>query len=146
MPSILLDTGVWYAFCDPTDGARTPDVIEDIYERVRNHSIVLPWPIVYETLRTRLVRNRIAMQRFESQLKSLRVDRLDDTPYREDALTLSIESSLRRRRPLSLVDCLLRLLIDDRNVQIDSFVTFNVADFSDVCRNRKIELWSGVNE
>jgi len=82
------------------------------------------------------------MERFEREIKSARIVRVDDTPYREDALSLSIESSLRRRRPLSMVDCMLRLLIDDVKTRIRYFVTFNQADFIDICTARQIELWS----
>lgn len=142
MATILVDTGVWLALCDPRDRAAAREVVDDIYARIRVHSIVLPWPIVYETLRTRFVRNRVAMERFEHEINSAQIVRVDDMPYREDALSLSIESSLRRGRPLSMVDCMLRLLIDDVRTRIRYFVTFNQSDFVDVCKARQIELWS----
>jgi predicted nucleic acid-binding protein len=113
MASILVDTGVWYALCDSRDRTVPQEAVDDIYARVKVHSIVVPWPIAYETLRTRFVRNRLALERFEQEIKSPRIVFLDDEPYREDGLTLSIESSLRRGRPLSMVDCVLRLLLDD---------------------------------
>jgi predicted nucleic acid-binding protein len=141
MSSLLVDTGVWYALCDPRDRTVTQEAIEDIYSRVKVHSIVLPWPIAYETLRTRFVRSRLAMERFERELKRPRVALLDDTPYRGDALSLSIESSLRRGRPLSLVDCVIRLLLEDARARIRYLVTFNPRDFVDVCAARRIELW-----
>ena len=142
MATILVDTGVWLALCDARDRVATPEVVEDIYDRIKVHSIIVPWPVVYETLRTRFVRNRAAMERFEHEIKSARVDRLDDAPYREDALSLSIDYSLRQGRPLSMVDCMLRLLLDDLKIRIRYFVTFNQGDFVDVCKTRRIELWS----
>jgi predicted nucleic acid-binding protein len=142
MASILVDTGVWYAFCDPRDRTLRPEAIDDIYARVKVHSIVVPWPIAYETLRTRFVRNRLALERFEREIKSPRIVLLDDEPYREDALTISIESSLRRGRPLSMVDCVIRLLLDDVKTRIRYLVTFNQRDFVDICAARRIELWS----
>jgi hypothetical protein len=74
-------------------------------------------------------------------MRSQRINQVDDAPYRQDALALSIESSLRRDRPLSMVDCVLRLLIDDVSTKIRYVVTFNLPDFVDVCRRRKIDLW-----
>ena len=142
MAEILVDTGVWYALCDPRDRTVTREVVEDIYDRVKVHSIIVPWPIAYETLRTRFVRNRLAMERFEQEIKSPRILPLDDAPYREDALELSIDASLRRGRPLSMVDCLMRLLMDDINTRIRYLVTFNQRDFVDICKRRRIELWS----
>ena len=141
MASILVDTGVWYALCDSRDRTVSQEVIDDLYARVKAHSIIMPWPIAYETLRTRFVHNRLALERFEREMRSQRINQVDDAPYRQDALALSIESSLRRDRPLSMVDCVLRLLIDDVSTKIRYVVTFNQRDFVDVCRRRQIELW-----
>jgi predicted nucleic acid-binding protein len=141
MASILMDTGVWYALCDSRDRTVDPEIIADIYARVQLHSIVVPWPIAYETLRTRFVRSRLALERFELEIKSPRVIFLDVSSYREDALRLSIESSLRKGRPLSMVDCLIRLLIDDAKIKVSYLVSFNPGDFADICAARRIELW-----
>jgi hypothetical protein len=110
--------------------------------RIEALSVVIPWPIAYETLRTRFVRNRQGLERFEQRLKSPKIKLVDDAPYREDALALSIESSLRGHRPLSMVDCVIRILLDDANVKIRYLATYNAADFADVCARRSIELWS----
>jgi predicted nucleic acid-binding protein len=141
MASILVDSGVWYALCDPRDRAVSRGVIDDIYSRVKVHSIVVPWPVLYETLGTRFARSRPAMQRFEQEIKSARVVLVDDAPYRDDALAHVIEWSL-RGRALSLVDCVLRLLLDDVQTRIRYLVTFNQRDFADICAKRRIELWS----
>ena len=137
-----MDTGVWIGLCDLRDRTVTEDEFNDIYERIRVHSVVVPWPVAYETLRTRLVRNRLALQQFEKEMKSLNVVLLDDAKYRDDAFNLSIESSLRGHRPLSMVDCMMRLLLDDHDTNIKYLVTFNPGDFSDICAKRRIELWS----
>jgi predicted nucleic acid-binding protein len=142
MASILVDSGVWYALCDPRDRAANREAIDEIYARVKLHSIVVPWPILYETLGTRFMRSRLAMERFEQEIKSPRVVLLDDAPYRDEALAHAIEWSLRRGRALSLVDCVLRLLLDDVQTRIRYLVTFNQRDFVDVCAARRIELWS----
>jgi predicted nucleic acid-binding protein len=142
MPSILVDSGVWYALCDPRDGTVEREVIDDIYARVKVHEIVVPWPILYETLGTRFMRSRPAMERFEQEIRSPRIVMIDDTPYRDDALRLALDWSLRRGRALSLVDCVLRLLLDDVQTRIQYLVTFNQRDFVDVCAARRIELWS----
>jgi predicted nucleic acid-binding protein len=140
--SVLVDTGVWYALSDPTDRTVTQGVLDDIQARIEPHSVIVPWPIAYETLRTSFVRKRFALERFEQKLKSPRVTLIDDSPYRDDALALSFDSSLRGRRPLSMVDCVMRILLDDINVRIPYLATFNARDFADVCMHRRIELWS----
>jgi hypothetical protein len=73
-------------------------------------------------------------------LKSTHVEYLDDAPYREAALDLAFSSSLTDFRPLSMVDCLIRLLLDDINVRVHYLATFNRADFNDLCQKRRIEL------
>jgi predicted nucleic acid-binding protein len=138
---VLVDTGVWYALFDPRDGVASKTDLRLLESRIEALSVVIPWPIAYETLRTRFVRNRLALTRFEQTLKSPRIKLVDDAPYRDDAISLSFDSSLRGHRPLSMVDCLIRILLDDANIKIRYLATFNAGDFADVCERRRIELW-----
>ena len=141
MSTVVLDTGVWYALCDARDTEVSRKRIEGIYTRLEFHQVILPWPVAYETLRTRFTKNKPALERFEREAKNPKTILLDDSPYRERAYELVFDYGLRRGRPLSMVDCLIRLIIEDVKVRIDSIVTFNVRDFADVCRKRQIELW-----
>ncbi|MBI5590754.1 MAG: hypothetical protein HY881_09750 [Deltaproteobacteria bacterium] len=138
MEYALADTGVWYGIFDSRDSryneAQSKVEFFDLF------TIVIPWPTVYETLRTRFVRNRTGLQLFEIFLKTHHIVYIDDDIYKNEALDLSIESSLRKRRPLSMVDCLLRLIIDDPNVKIDYLLTFNQPDFIDACRKNRVEI------
>jgi hypothetical protein len=108
--------------------------------RLTGMRLVIPWPTLYETLRTRMVRNTGALARFEVLLKRPHVMFLDDSPFRQAALELAVESSIRRKRPISMVDCLLRLLLEDVNTRIDYLATFNLRDFADVCRTKGVEI------
>jgi hypothetical protein len=138
MQYVLADTGLWYALFDSRDSyyaeARAKSEYLDLFQ------VVLPWPILYETLCTRFVRNTAALGRFESYLKRSHVTYFDDRPYRDAAFDLSLRSSLVRSRPLSLVDCAIRLILDDVNAKIDYLITFNQRDFVDVCHRRRIKL------
>jgi predicted nucleic acid-binding protein len=135
---ILVDTGFWIAAFDSRDNHYTQ--AQKKIELLELFEVVLPWPTLYETLRTRLVRNPIALQRFETFLKNPRVSFLDDTPLRDSALEIAIESSLRSKRPLSMVDCMIRLAIEDENINIDYLATFNIADFIDICARYSVEI------
>ena len=141
MPSALVDTGIWYAIFDPSDKKLAPESANNVLNRIEKHSLVLPWPVLYETLGTRFVKNKPALRLFEEKLQSLDVVFLPDENYRQEALELSFASSLRDSRYLSLVDCVLRLILDDRNVKVKYFLTVNPGDFADVCRKNAIELW-----
>jgi predicted nucleic acid-binding protein len=135
---VLVDTGVWYAMFDSRDQHYAE--AQDKLELLGLFQLVLPWPTVYETLRTRFVRNSIALRQFEHFLKAPGITYLDDSPYREAAFEASLESSLRGGRPLSMVDCLIRLMLEDVNTKVDYLATFNAADFIDLCVIRGVEV------
>lgn len=138
MEAVLVDSGVWLALSDTRDSRYTEGQEKvALFEVLR---VVVPWPTMYETLRTRFVRNAAAARQLERYLATLPIIYLDDGPYRDAAFTLAIRSSRTGKRPLSMVDCLLRLLIDDVNVNVQYFATFNRRDFFDVCDMRGVEM------
>jgi predicted nucleic acid-binding protein len=138
MEYALADTGLWYAMFDQRD--QYHNVAKDKAEILGPFRVVLPWPTLYETLRTKFVRNTVAVGRFERFLKTPNVVFLDDSTFRRAAMELALESSLRRRRPLSMVDCLIRLLLEDVNTRISYLATLNPRDFVDVCRANGVRM------
>src|SRR5271163_3667588 len=134
----LVDSGQWYAMFDPRD--QYHNEAKTKVEILNALSIVLPWPTLYETLRTKFVRNSVALDQFERFLKRPDVNYLDDSRFRKAAAELSLESSLRRKRPLSMVDCLIRLLLADVNTRVDYLTTLNRRDFEDVCWVNSVEI------
>ena len=138
MDSVVVDTGVWYALCDSRDSNYKK--AEEKVELLGVLNVVVPWPTVYETLRTRFVKNASALERFERLLKSPNVEFLGDEQYRLAAFERSLESSLRESRPLSMVDCLIRLILDDDNTNVRYLATFNARDFFDVCDRKRVEM------
>jgi predicted nucleic acid-binding protein len=136
--TVLVDTGVWYAIFDSKDayypqGQEKADLLELL-------TIAMPWPIAYETLCTKFVKNTLALQQFEHFLQRPNVQFINDEEFRDAAFQLSLSSSLRRQRPLSMTDCLIRLMLDDNNTKIDYLATFNTRDFIDVCIRKRIEI------
>jgi hypothetical protein len=65
---------------------------------------------------------------------------LDDALYKQRALEMALTPTLRDFRNLSMVDCVLRLMMDDPNVKVNVFATLNPGDFYDVCQSRQIEM------
>lgn len=107
---------------------------------------VIPWPILYEVLNTRLARKRevwrgVIADWYRREHRGL-LQRLDDLPYREDALLQAREPLRWGGRALSLVDHVLRAVILDPSVRVDYFVTMNPEDFIDVCSQRDVECLS----
>ena len=140
MATVLVDTGVWYAIFDPRDRPNERGAVSVLAEKIQSMTAVVPWPITFETPCSRFAKNRLALEGFERLLKSSRVSFLDDTPFREAALDHSFNSSLRDKRPLSLTDCLLRVVLDSPDIHIHYLATYNVRDFYDVCSKRRVQM------
>ena len=74
----LVDTGVWYAMFAPGDPyAGNIDKKAEVLDQCQ---VVVPWPTMYETLRTKFVKKTPALQQLRNYLKHPRVQYLDDAP------------------------------------------------------------------
>jgi predicted nucleic acid-binding protein len=114
---------------------------------IGNNHMAVPWPILYETVSTQLVKDRSRMLRLESDWKKLsvrnRLELISDLPYRERV----IEDCFRelgkppgRYWRLSAADRVIRNILADRSVRISAFLTFNRGDFADVCKRVGTQL------
>jgi predicted nucleic acid-binding protein len=142
MKTLCMDAGFLIALYDESDNyhGSANDRFVEYVERTPNQLLVA-WPILYETVSTRLVRNRRRMELFRRDWlrfeRERRLALLDDRPLRFAALDDSLAElgrSARSYRALSLADRVVRALLADTKLRIDYFVTFNPGDFSDVCR------------
>ncbi|MGL5096049.1 MAG: hypothetical protein ACRDD1_10690, partial [Planctomycetia bacterium] len=115
--------------------------VVDPHEIVARPTLIVPWPTVYETLRTRFVRRPAWVAGFDQRLKRPNVRFVDDRLYHDRAYALTVEFS-KERRPISMVDVICRLILEDPARRIDYVLTTNAADFVDVCKNRGVEIIS----
>jgi len=141
--AVLADTCFWIALYDPRDGRHT--VAVSILEAITGGTLLFPWPLYYELLRTRFVKQPGWVERFLTLVKSGRLLPIDDTPYREKALESTLDLAARGQRSISLVDMVIRHILDDRDVRIIELITFNIGDFRDVCDSRGIRIRSTVH-
>jgi predicted nucleic acid-binding protein len=136
--TVLADTSFWIALFDERESEhKRMGTYEELLELV---TLVVPWPIMYETLRTRFVRRPEWVFRLDKHLKKPTVEFIDDKRYREEAYSLTVDYSTRMKWPISMVDMLCRLLIDDPNLRIDYLLTTNPEDFADLCRRNNVTL------
>lgn len=77
------------------------------------------------------------MARFDALVTASNTASLVDAPYRVEACQTVARNA---RRPLSLVDAVLRAIIEDTNVAVAAVLTYNPGDFHDVCRQQSVEL------
>ena len=137
--SILVDTSFFIALWDSRDNCHEEAKSKQGYfDRYR---LVVPWPVLYETLNTRLLKNPARMAGFEKAAR--RLETIDDGPYRRGALRAVREAARRKRRPEdpmpSLVDRIILAMIDDRSRPFHGILTFNHRDFMKPCMSRQIE-------
>ena len=134
---LLVDTGFFFALRDSRDQHHaSANARKDLLDGSR---IVLPWPVLYETLNTRFVGLPGAIDWFNRLVLSPATELLDDSQYRDDCYR-TVSANARQKRRLSLVDTVLRSIIGDGNVRIAGLLTFNPRDFVDVCRQHRVEM------
>lgn len=83
------------------------------------------------------------MSSFRSLMNSPTCVLIHDEGYKEITLRTTFSTSLDNNRPISLVDMVIRQMLDDVNLKSDAIVTFNPEDFYDVClRRNKIMIYN----
>ncbi|MBA7525957.1 hypothetical protein ES705_18117 [subsurface metagenome] len=138
MNNILIDTCFWYALFDARDPAH--DKANELIHYLDLGNVIVPYPTLYETINTRFTRNKTWVEEFEKILKNDNVNLIEDLEYKENALNLTFDSTLNKNRPLSLVDMVIRLMLEDVSLKIDYLISFNTGDFIDLCHKKGIEL------
>ena len=61
---------------------------------------------------------------------------IPDDSYKEMTLRLALDSAIEKDRAISMVDMIIRQMLDDINLRSDALITFNPEDFADICRKR----------
>lgn len=131
---VIVDSGFWFAFFNERD--QYHNHAKMIMEKLETcaYKFVVPWPSLYEVLNENFVERADWKSRFDSYLKKETFFREDDSPYRGDALLLSIDE-----KKYSLVDAIINLMIE-KNQRIDALVTFNTPDF-EAAKKRNIKIF-----
>ncbi|MDE6860127.1 MAG: hypothetical protein K2J65_06925 [Duncaniella sp.] len=138
MKNLIIDTGFWFALYDEKD-QHHPKAMKFMENQVDN-LFLIPFPTLYETLNTAFSKNK-NLPVFKTHIYN-ECQFIHDDKYKLLALEDTFESSINRKRPLSLVDMIIRHMLADVDLNINGLVSFNPGDFEDVCRNNRIELVS----
>ena len=146
---ICTDSGFLIAVYDEKDDKHR-EALRFFSDKVERgpHQLLVPWPVMYESISTRMARAQNRMIRINAHLKSLRVNRklqfVDDSSFREKAITECFAAvETRSFRPLSLVDLVIRAMLADRELRADALITFNARDFRDVLLRFRKKLLPG---
>jgi predicted nucleic acid-binding protein len=148
MKVICADTGFLIGLYDPRDQFHDEAAshFARLFEGVGNR-LVVPWPVVYEAFCTRMIRNRGALTSLQGDWKRLaserRLELLSDNSFRDGVIEECFNelTNSRHYRALSAADRVIRNILSDPKIGIHALVTFNAADFSDVCGKFGRELY-----
>lgn len=138
--NILIDAGYWIGLADERD-QHHQDAVE-LFQHLQRNKVLLAWPVTYEILRTKHAKHTKHVRYLETikkALATLEVIFVDDAPYREECLVACLDQRP-GGRGFSLVDMVLRAIIDGRHQEIGHVVTFNPRDFYDICGPRQIGI------
>jgi len=135
--SIVIDTGFWFALFDDRDSYHEDALL--YFDYIAPHILVIPWPTLYETLNTRFSRRQSWTEEFNRIIRSNSVCYISDNDYKE----VSLNYFFNERHRFSLVDIIIRNILEDDSIKIDAILTFNKSDFIDICYKKGIELFNG---
>lgn len=142
MKTVFVDSCFLIALYDKRDKdhSKATDYFAKYFDNISN-KLIVPWPILFETVSTKMVRHRKGIELLEKDWKTLkaqqRLELLNDLDYREKALDECFKETQKEHqhyRTISLVDRVIRNMLSDVDLKIDLFITFNVKDFVDVCK------------
>ena len=139
----LVDTSFLYALYDERDGFY--ETVLGRERELRHCEFILAWPVLYETINSRLEGLFQRKAHHAAHLSNLILSNatlLDDTPYRMRALrnTIGVWEDDEIDEKISLVDRVLHLIIEDTNVNLDSVLSTDARDFRRICRARNVRF------
>jgi hypothetical protein len=147
MKGFLLDSSFLFALYED-EGERSRQARHSFANAFSRSGSVLivAWPILYETFNTRFSSDLLQIHRLESEWSSLKERKqlqfLDDTPFRRRSLEewWARDLKLSGWRGLSLVDRVLRAVLESRSPRVHALLSFDHRDFSDVCGKLKVKI------
>lgn len=139
--NVIVDTGFWYSFLGTREQERHT-VAENVFYRLvqQETNFLVPFPTLYEAINTKLLKDKYR-DKADWFLKQLQSNphfiNIPDDEYKELAYNKTIEENY---RGFSLVDNVIRIMMEDKNLRISALLTFNVEDFIDVASKNGIEI------
>lgn len=122
--NIVVDSCFWISLFDPGNNIATADKAEKIAYDISNETIIIPFPTLYEFVNSRLSR-REARINVEKLLQKPNVLKIDDTKYKDQALQNFFVKSNYDYSDISLVDEVIKLIIEDPELKIDYLISFD---------------------
>lgn len=128
MKTIILDTGYWIALFSPEKEKKKQKTVEEVTRLIdeNNYSILIPFPTLYEFLNSKLSRKKDKINIVQELSKS-KYKKIYDDKYRDKALKKFSDQFSYSITDISLVDEVIKEMIEDDKLRTDSIVTFDEA-------------------
>lgn len=141
--NLLADTCFWLSLCDPTedDHFETVSMMEKLTSN-RCHSILVPHPVLYETLCSRMVKKPEQVKMITHYFED--VIMVPDADYFQDAYRIVNRQANMRDGTASMVDLVIMLMADDSRNNVKGILTRNGRDFAVFCQKRRIPMIEGL--
>lgn len=122
--NVLVDTGFWIALYNPEKDPKLTLLADKVAEDIIDETLIIPFPTLYEFVNSRLSR-REAKSQFERVINLPNVIKFNDTDYCNKALENFFIKSNKSYSDISLVDEVLKLIMEDSTIKIDYIVSFD---------------------
>lgn len=128
MKTIILDTGYWIALFNPEKEKEKQKTVEEVTRLIdeNNYSILIPFPTLYEFLNSKLSRKKDRLN-LVIELSKNKYKKIYDDKYRDKALKKFSDQFSYSISDISLVDEVIKEMIEDDKLRTDSIVTFDEA-------------------
>lgn len=137
--NVIADTCFWISLCDPQEGNHDEVVcMMDKIKMDRHIRLLVPHPVLYETLCTRMVRRPDLVQSLTKYFKD--TEKIGDGDYIDTAYQVIAEQAANRNGDASMVDVVIMLMSEDPKNQIKGILTANRRDFALFCQKHSIPM------
>lgn len=139
MKTIILDTCYWIALFNPEKEKDKQKIVEFVSELIdENHyEILIPFPTLYEFLNSKLSRKKNV--NIETELAKPKYVKVYDNKYRDKALNNFLHQISTSNYDVSLVDEVIKEMIEDVKLRTDIIVTFDEA-LKNFARSMSVEV------
>ena len=127
MKTLIIDTGFWIALFNPDREIEKQELVDLITENIKDYLVLIPFPTLYEFLNSKFSRKQNVIA-FMEELSKPNYIKIDDLEYKEKALNNFFEKSqYLNNEDVSLVDEVIKEMINDINLKTDFIITFDNA-------------------
>lgn len=128
MKTIILDTGYWIALFSPEKEKEKQETVDEVTRLIdeNNYSVLIPFPTLYEFLNSKLSRKKDKIN-LVNELSKSKYKKIYDDKYRDKAFKKFSDLFSYSILDISLVDEVIKEMIEDDKLRTDSIVTFDEA-------------------